>query len=358
MHLAECWLLNISANIASYLPVLTSGGLEVLILESADRIWSRVPHTKTRKTLHTNMCPENFNLIVAERILCWHQQKFRECWWLFGRTAYFATSACRQPLPTFPLTWSARATGSCTTGSRARMWYMHDGAPAHLSRDVRGVLRNNCHDRGIGTGGPTAWPPRSAADLNPPDFYMWRRLNAATKKHFIVDICQTIRNCRDIFARMWRSMRRRVEVYSLSHWGHFEHLLCIYSFSTNSHIKFFRTHVDMDSFVVCYVEIVHKNLFTLSSHTLCIELEAGDEFEVKPWLDGRKERNRNKEGATTWMVKREEMKNIWRPDCPKKGITWSSPDEAVSPCYSSFHHCSIRIYDHPLTCDSPDQAAH
>jgi hypothetical protein len=49
---------------------------------------------------------------------------------------------------------------------RARMWYMHDGAPAHFSRAVRDVLSNKCHDRWIGRGGPPAWPSLSP-DLNP-----------------------------------------------------------------------------------------------------------------------------------------------------------------------------------------------
>jgi hypothetical protein len=31
---------------------------------------------------------------------------------------------------------------------RARMWYMHDGAPAHFSRAVRYVLSNTHHDHG------------------------------------------------------------------------------------------------------------------------------------------------------------------------------------------------------------------
>jgi hypothetical protein len=44
---------------------------------------------------------------------------------------------------------------------RARMWYMHDGAPAHFSRAVRDVLNNTYHDRWIRRGGPTARPPRS-----------------------------------------------------------------------------------------------------------------------------------------------------------------------------------------------------
>jgi hypothetical protein len=55
------------------------------------------------------------------------------------------------------------------------MWYIHVGAPAHFSRAVRDVLSNTYHDRWIGRGGPTAWPPRSP-DLNPLDFYRWGHL--------------------------------------------------------------------------------------------------------------------------------------------------------------------------------------
>jgi hypothetical protein len=29
--------------------------------------------------------------------------------------------------------------------ARARMWYMRDGAPAHFSRAVRGILNNTNH---------------------------------------------------------------------------------------------------------------------------------------------------------------------------------------------------------------------
>jgi hypothetical protein len=39
---------------------------------------------------------------------------------------------------------------------RARMWYMHDGAPAHFSRAVRDVLNNNYHGRWIVREGLTA----------------------------------------------------------------------------------------------------------------------------------------------------------------------------------------------------------
>jgi hypothetical protein len=43
--------------------------------------------------------------------------------------------------------------------------------------------------------------------------------------HRTVVACQTNRNYPGIFARMWRSMIRRVEACIESHGGYFEHLL-------------------------------------------------------------------------------------------------------------------------------------
>jgi hypothetical protein len=116
---------------------------------------------------------------------------------------------------------------------RARMRYMHYGAPAHFRRGVRDVLNNTYLDRWIGSGGPTAWSPRSP-DLNPPDIYPWGHLktlvyaapvyNEEALHHRTVDACQTIRNYPGIFVRMRRSMMRRVEACIEPHGGHFEHL--------------------------------------------------------------------------------------------------------------------------------------
>jgi hypothetical protein len=98
--------------------------------------------------------------------------------------------------------------------------------------DVRDVLSNTYHDRWIGRGGSTAWPPRSP-DFNLPDFYLWGRLKSLVYAapvdneetlHRIVYACQTIRNYPAIFERMWRSMMRRVEVCAEFHAGHSEHL--------------------------------------------------------------------------------------------------------------------------------------
>jgi hypothetical protein len=115
-----------------------------------------------KKKVRNNMCPEIFLFVSYS----WNNTVVTFCDWYYDRPASFATSACRQPLPRFPLTRSGKAT--------SRVWRMRDGAPVHFSRAVRGVLSNTCHDRRIGRG-HTAWPPRSP-DLNPLHFYLWGHL--------------------------------------------------------------------------------------------------------------------------------------------------------------------------------------
>lgn len=60
---------------------------------------------------------------------------------------------------------------------RRRMWFQHDGAPAHFSIAARQVLQNNYRNRWIGRGGPLPWPPRSP-DLTPLDFFFWGHMKS------------------------------------------------------------------------------------------------------------------------------------------------------------------------------------
>jgi len=55
---------------------------------------------------------------------------------------------------------------------RTRMWYQHDGAPAHFAIPVRQYLDAVYGERWICRGGPVRWPARSP-DLTPLDFYLW-----------------------------------------------------------------------------------------------------------------------------------------------------------------------------------------
>jgi hypothetical protein len=59
----------------------------------------------------------------------------------------------------------------------SRMWFQHDGAPAHFSREVRDHLNDTFGDRWIGRGGPVAWPPRSP-DLTSLDFFLWGHMKS------------------------------------------------------------------------------------------------------------------------------------------------------------------------------------
>lgn len=55
---------------------------------------------------------------------------------------------------------------------RQRMWFQHDGAPAHFGAAARQCLDHSFPHRWIGRRGPVSWPARSP-DLNPIDFFLW-----------------------------------------------------------------------------------------------------------------------------------------------------------------------------------------
>ena len=53
-----------------------------------------------------------------------------------------------------------------------RIYFQHDGAPPHSSREVRNFLNYRFPGRWIGRGGPHNWPARSP-DLSPLDYCVW-----------------------------------------------------------------------------------------------------------------------------------------------------------------------------------------
>ena len=55
---------------------------------------------------------------------------------------------------------------------RGRMYFQHDGATPHSSREVRNVLNYRFPGRWIGRGGPHNWPVRSP-ELSPLDYCVW-----------------------------------------------------------------------------------------------------------------------------------------------------------------------------------------
>lgn len=119
---------------------------------------------------------------------------------------------------------------------RRRMWFQHDGAPAHFSRGAREILNRNdvFHNRWIGRAGPVAWPPRSP-DLTPLDFFLWGYckalvysvpvINVEELRERINNAFETIRNTAGIFQRVNHNIYRRYEACVEMDGGHFEHLL-------------------------------------------------------------------------------------------------------------------------------------
>jgi hypothetical protein len=182
--------------------------------------------------------------------------------WQSARVWYCsATSAYRQPLPRFPLTRSAKATGRCTTGSQSTsvvlfchiglqtttteisshticqsFWKMYHWQSEHecgtcmlVLRAVRDILSNTCHGRWIGTGGPTAWPPRSTG-LNPLVLrvgtpkcgFCWQRRDTSPSH------CGCLSDYPQPPRHLWTDMAVHDETcrgVHESHGGHFEHLL-------------------------------------------------------------------------------------------------------------------------------------
>jgi hypothetical protein len=136
-----------------------------------------------KKTPYQHVSGNIILTVLVIRILCRHQQQFsiNVLAWIVGDilsgphvlprrlTGNHYRDFLLHDLPKLP--------EDVSLAVRARMWYMHDGAPAHFSRAVRDLLSNTYHDRWTGKGGPTAWLPRPP-ELNPLDSYLWGHIEA------------------------------------------------------------------------------------------------------------------------------------------------------------------------------------
>lgn len=119
---------------------------------------------------------------------------------------------------------------------RFNMWFMHDGAPPHYSREVRAWLHENFPNKWIGRGAdaPVHWPPRSP-DLTPLDYSIWGILKEkvysvpiTTPEQLtqrIRDACLELSNSRQMLHNITWKLVRYAEKCIEVDGRHFKHLL-------------------------------------------------------------------------------------------------------------------------------------
>ena len=105
---------------------------------------------------------------------------------------------------------------------RRTMWFQHDGASAHFSRNVRNHLDVRFGQQWIGRGGPVCWPARSP-DLSCLDFFLFGHMktlvyetpvdNAEELVSRFAVAAGEIRDTPGLFQNIRNSMRRRCEAY-------------------------------------------------------------------------------------------------------------------------------------------------
>lgn len=116
--------------------------------------------------------------------------------------------------------------------TRQRMFFQHDGAPAHWSKRVRHHLDLTIPARWIGRSGPVSWCPRSP-DLSTLDFFLWGYLKnvvysetPTTRENMMERIISACRNIpRNVLLSTVNSFERRVQLCIDNNGGIFEHLL-------------------------------------------------------------------------------------------------------------------------------------
>lgn len=117
---------------------------------------------------------------------------------------------------------------------RRKIYFMHDGAPAHYARNVRNFLTAWFGRKWIGRNpAPILWPPRSP-DLNPLDFFFWgalknriyrsgRRFNNADELKTIIETCiREIVQIPGLFDRLLNNFRKRLRICLNNHGRHLE----------------------------------------------------------------------------------------------------------------------------------------
>lgn len=116
--------------------------------------------------------------------------------------------------------------------TRLRMWFQHDGAPAHFARIVRDYLNIRFTNRWIGRGGSEEWCPRSP-DLTSLDFFLWGYLKnivyaeaPTTRENMMQRITIACRNIpRNVLLATIRSFQNRIQLCLDNNGQLFEHFI-------------------------------------------------------------------------------------------------------------------------------------
>ncbi|XP_076653300.1 uncharacterized protein LOC143359299 [Halictus rubicundus] len=119
-----------------------------------------------------------------------------------------------------------------TLFDRERMWFQHDGCPAHYSKVARTVLNTKYPGRWIGRRGPIPWPVLSQ-DLTSLDFNLWGKIKCIVYKdkpttpeemrQRITAACASITS--QEIDNAYRSFIKRLQHCINEDGQHFEHLL-------------------------------------------------------------------------------------------------------------------------------------
>ncbi|GFW70313.1 uncharacterized protein TNCV_5131391 [Trichonephila clavipes] len=123
---------------------------------------------------------------------------------------------------------------SVSANIKARMWFQHDGVPAHFSADVLSALETAYPRRWIGRGGPENWPAR-LSDISYLDFFLWDHMKSLVYASFldsdeslvamIAVVARDIREMPGVFANVRQSLRRWCEACILAVRCSFEQVL-------------------------------------------------------------------------------------------------------------------------------------
>ena len=109
---------------------------------------------------------------------------------------------------------------------RQRLWFQHDGAPAHFALDVKDYLNNVFPNRWIGRVGPVQWPPCSP-DLTPMDFFIWGEMKCLVYETPIDTPEELVARVAEAAAiiRETQSFARRYQLWINVNGRHFQQLL-------------------------------------------------------------------------------------------------------------------------------------